>query len=108
MILSSAKIWTVIILLGLGSFALRFLFLGFIGDRRLPDWLMRHLRYTAVAIMPALVAPMLFISPASSEGIDPIRLLAAGATFAVAYYTKKVLASMLAGIFVLYILSFLG
>ena len=108
MILSSAQIWTVIILLGLGSFALRFLFLGFIGDRRLPDWLMRHLRYTAVAIMPALVAPMLFISPASSEGIEPARLLAAGATFAVAYYTKKVLASMLAGIFVLYILSFLG
>ena len=87
MILSSAQIWTVIILLGLGSFALRFLFLGFFGDRRLPDWLMRHLRYTAVAIMPALVAPMLFISPASIEGIDPVRLLAAGATFAVAYYT---------------------
>mgnify|MGYP005993804035 CR=1 FL=1 len=88
MILSSAKIWTVIILLGLGSFALRFLFLGLIGDRRLPDWLMRHLRYTAVAIMPALVAPMLLTAPASSEAIDPVRLVAAGVTFAVAYFTR--------------------
>ena len=108
MILSSSQIWTVIILLGFGSFALRFLFLGFIGDRRLPDWLMRHLRYTSVAIMPALVAPMLLTAPASSDAIDPVRLVAAGATFAVAYLTKKVLASMLAGLFVLYILSFWG
>ena len=106
MILSSSQIWTVIILLGFGSFALRFLFLGLIGDRRLPDWLMRHLRYTAVAIMPALVAQMLLTASASSEAIDPVRLMAAGATFAVAYFTKKVLASMLAGLFVLYILSF--
>ena len=51
---------------------------------------------------------MLLTAPASSEAIDPARLVAAGATFAVAYFTKKVLASMLAGLFMLYILSFLG
>ena len=69
---------------------------------------MRHLRYTTVAIMPALVAPILFKSPASIKGIDPVRLLAAGAIFAVAYFTKKVLESLLAGIYVIYVLSFLG
>ena len=52
----SATVWTVIILLGLGSFGLRFLFIGIVGDRPLPPWLLRHLRYTAVAVLPGLVA----------------------------------------------------
>ncbi|MEM9129118.1 MAG: AzlD domain-containing protein, partial [Pseudomonadota bacterium] len=44
--METSTIWTVIILLGLGSFAMRFLFLGIVGDKELPDWLLRHLRYT--------------------------------------------------------------
>ena len=50
------------LLTGLGVFvlffALRYLFLGVIGSRQMPAWVLRHLRYTAVAIIPALVAPM--------------------------------------------------
>ena len=45
------ELWIVIICLGIGSFALRFAFTGLVGDRKLPDWLMRHLRYTAVGIL---------------------------------------------------------
>ena len=49
------ELWIVIIALGIGSFGLRFAFLGLVGDRALPDWLLRHLRYTAGAILPAIV-----------------------------------------------------
>jgi hypothetical protein len=55
---SDAQIWIIIALLGVGTFLIRFSFLGLIGKRELPEWLLRHLRYTAVAILPAMVAPL--------------------------------------------------
>lgn len=60
--IDAATLWTVIIGLGIGSFLLRFAFLGFVGDRPLPEWMLRHLRYTAVAILPALCAPLVVYS----------------------------------------------
>ncbi|MBV1897311.1 MAG: AzlD domain-containing protein, partial [Rhodobacteraceae bacterium] len=45
-------LWIVIIGMAIGSFALRFVFIGLVGNRPLPPWLLRHLRYTAVAILP--------------------------------------------------------
>ncbi len=90
-------LWLVILGLGLGSFALRFLFLGLVGDRPLPEWLTRHLRYTAVAMMPALVAPLV-VWPAATDGqTDPVRLLAAAATLGVGLLTKNVILAILSG-----------
>ena len=63
--IDQSTLWTVIISLGLGSFALRFVFLGVVGNRPLPDWLLRHLRYTAVAVLPALIAPLVLWPPAT-------------------------------------------
>ncbi len=95
--IDKTELWFVIIVLGVCSFALRFLFLGLVGDRTLPDWALRHLRYTAVSILPALVAPLV-IWPAATEGqTDPVRLLAAFAAFAVGYWGKSVIGAMLAG-----------
>ena len=56
--ISQQLFWTVTILLGIGTFLIRFSFLGILGDRGMPDWVMAHLRYTAVAVFPALVTPM--------------------------------------------------
>ncbi len=94
---SSLEIWTIIVLLGLGSFSLRFVFLGLVGDRALPEWLMRHLRYTAVAVMPALVAPLVVWPSATGGETDPIRLCAALLALAVGYFTKNMFAAMGAG-----------
>lgn len=92
--IDTAELWLVILVLGLGSFGLRFAFLGLIGNRPLPDWVLRHLRYAAVAVLPALVAPLV-VWPAANDGApEPIRLAAACATLAVAAITKNVLAGM--------------
>ena len=56
--MSDLSIWTVIIFLGIGTFLIRFSFLGIIGGRRLPEWALRHLRYVPVAVLPGLIAPM--------------------------------------------------
>ena len=61
--INTGTLWFVIIALGIGSFGLRFVFTGLVGDREMPAWLLRHLRYTAVAILPALVAPQVIWRP---------------------------------------------
>ena len=94
---STAQLWTIIIGLGIGSFAIRFLFLGVVGDRQLPEWLLRHLRYTAVAILPALVAPLVVWPSATGGTPDATRMIAAVATLVVGYFTKNVIAGILAG-----------
>ncbi|MDD9730089.1 AzlD domain-containing protein [Mameliella sp. AT18] len=90
-------LWIVIIGMGLGSFALRFVFLGLVGDRAMPDWLLRHLRYTAVAVMPALVAPLVIWPSATGGEIDPLRLAAAAAALIVGYITKSLYGAVGAG-----------
>lgn len=99
------ELWMVIVALGVGSFGLRFAFLGLVGDRALPDWLLRPLRYTAVSILPALVAPFVIWPSATNGEPDPTRLAAAIATFAVGYLTKNVYLAMGTGAAVLVTLS---
>jgi len=69
--------WIVTLLLGLGTYLIRFSFLGLLGGRTLPGWLLTHLRYVGVAIMPALVTPMILWPAATSGQFDPVRLAAA-------------------------------
>lgn len=100
-------LWIIIIGLGLGSFCLRFMFTGLVGTRPMPDWVLRHLRYTAVAILPALVAPQVIWPIATGGAPDPARLAAAAATLAVGLITKNVLAAIFAGAATLYGLLYL-
>jgi branched-subunit amino acid transport protein len=93
----STTIWVIIIAMGLGSFGLRFLFLGVIGDREMPEWVLRHLRYTAVAVLPGLVAPLVLWPAATGGQPDPARLSAALVTLGVGYATKNVLAAIFSG-----------
>lgn len=94
---SDAQIWIIIALLGVGTYAIRFSFLGLVGDRKLPDWVLRHLRYTAVAMLPALVAPLVIWPPATGGQTDPVRLIAAGVTLGAGYLTKSPIWGVVAG-----------
>lgn len=94
---SQAQIWAIIVGLGVGTLTLRFSFLGLIGRRQLPDWVLRHLRYTPVAVLPGLIAPQVFFPPANDGVTDPARLAAAAVTLAVGYFTKSVIWAIGAG-----------
>ncbi|WP_298858159.1 AzlD domain-containing protein [uncultured Sulfitobacter sp.] len=105
--IETGTLWTVIIVLGLGSFGLRFVFTGLVGDRAMPDWLLRHLRYTAVAILPALVAPQV-VWPVATDGVFDIpRAAAATAALLIGLVTKNVLMAVLSGAVTLYGLLYL-
>ncbi|MDG1471038.1 MAG: AzlD domain-containing protein [Ascidiaceihabitans sp.] len=95
--IDKSTLWTVIILLGVGSFALRFSFLGLVGDRPMPAWLVRSLRYTAVAILPAMIAPLIAFSNEAGTGPDPSRLAAALMTLIVGAATKNVILALFTG-----------
>ena len=64
---SDLTIWLVIVVLGIGTFLIRWSFLGALGDRDLHPWVLRMLRYTPVAVLPALVAPLV-VWPAATGG----------------------------------------
>lgn len=103
----SVTIWAIIIGLAIGSYALRFVFIGFVGDRPMPPWLLRHLRYTAVAILPALIAPLV-VWPSATEGQPDLpRMSAAAVALMVGVISKNVLAAIFSGAATLYGLLYL-
>jgi branched-subunit amino acid transport protein len=105
--IDKTELWIVIIGLGIGSFALRFAFTGLVGDRQLPIWLMRHLRYTAVGILPAIIAPAV-LWPAATNGDFDIPLVSAAIiTLTLGLIWKNVVGSIIGGVATLYILQFL-
>lgn len=94
---SQAEIWTVILVLGVGTYLIRWSFLGVLGRRALPGWVLRMLRYTPVAVLPALVAPLVVWPAATGGAPDPARMAAAAATVAVGVLTRNVMLAILAG-----------
>lgn len=104
--IDGTELWIVIIGLGLGSFLLRFAFIGLVGAQSMPPWVLRHLRYTAVAVLPALVAPQILWPQATGGDLDPARLAAACVTLVAGLVTRSVFAAIFAGAATLYGLLF--
>ncbi|MCA0044317.1 AzlD domain-containing protein [Celeribacter litoreus] len=103
---STFEIWLIIFAMAAGTFLIRFSFLGMVGDRPLPAWVLRLLRYTPVAVLPAVVAPMLLGVKADA---DPLRLFCAAVTLVIGIWTKNVLWAILTGLGLFFTLgAFLG
>lgn len=94
--------WIVVPLLAIGTYLIRFSFLGTLGNRPLPAWLTRALKFTAVAILPALVAPGVFWPAATGGQTDPARLVAAVVTLATGITTRSTMGAIAAGAATLY------
>ena len=92
---ATSQVWIIIVVLGICTYLIRLSFMGLIGDRPLPEWLLRMLRYTPVAVLPAVVAPMLLGSGAHSG--DALRIGAALATLVVGLTTRNVLWAIATG-----------
>ena len=103
---SNAEIWGLIVVIGIGTYLIRFSFLGIIGNRELPPVVLKLLRYTPVAVLPGLVAPL--VLGTGGAPADPARLLAAGVTVLVGWRTKNLLAAIGAGIVTFYGIGYLS
>jgi len=100
--LEGPEFWTAVAALGVATYLVRLSFLGLIGGSELPDWSLRLLRYVPVAVLPALVAPMVVWPAASGGETDPARLAAGAAALVVGALTRRLLAAVGAGMGVLY------
>lgn len=94
---SDAQLWTIILVLGVGTFLLRFSFLGILGNRAFPPWVLRHLRYTAVAILPAMVTPLVLWPEATGGTLEPVRVAAACIALGIGLWTKSPIWAIVTG-----------
>ncbi|SFJ07402.1 AzlD domain-containing protein [Jannaschia pohangensis] len=95
--MSTAGVWGIIAALGVLTYLTRFVFIGIVGDRPLPPWLLRHLRYTGVAVLPGLVAPLVVWPEATGGTPDAARLLAAAVALGVGAWRRDVILAVVAG-----------
>ena len=106
--MNDQDVWLVIIALGIGSYLIRYSFLGILGDRQLPEWLLRHLRYVPVAVLPGLIAPLVVWPTATGGSPDPARLVAAGVALLIGAWFRSVLGAIFGGMAALYLVQYFG
>lgn len=104
--MSTLSIWLLFLAIGLGTFALRFLFIYLFGKIEMPEWLRRALRFVPAAALAALVFPALTHSSGSLDlSINNVRLLAGLGGALVAWKTRNVLLTILVGMILLWALQ---
>jgi len=106
---TAALVWTAVVAVAVGTWAFRasFVFLfGYLAE--VPAWVDRTLRFIPPAIIAAIIAPQLLLADGSpAVALDNERLLAGAAAFVVAWFTEDILATIVAGMAVLWALVFL-
>jgi branched-subunit amino acid transport protein len=102
------NIWVIMIIGGLLTFATRLSFILLLDRIKVPDWFRRGLRFVPVAVLSAIILPeltspnnTLFLSWRNPE------LLAGLIAILVAWRTKNVLLTILAGMAALVIIQLL-
>ncbi len=97
-----------------GTIAVLFLFikgmfLCFVPQSKLPPFFARSFRYIPPAVLAALVAPsILYIRSAGGLNISPVKIAAGAFAFGVAIMTRSILATIAAGMVLLWLFSCLA
>lgn len=99
--MTDAYVWTVVAGLGLVTYLIRFSFLGLMRGAPSP-FLERLLRYVPVAVIPALVAPLIVLDRAGPAVAGAPLWLAAAATLAVGAASRTFAPAVLAGMLALH------
>jgi branched-subunit amino acid transport protein len=104
--------WTILLIIlgaALVTFIPRVLPLMLLSQMELPKWLIRWLKNVPVAVMAALLAQELLLSEGNfSLTENYLKLLAAIPAFIVAFLTKSLLGTVLAGVLFMMVLRFVA
>ncbi len=95
-------IWLTVLLAGVITFATRLSFIALLDRMRMPAWFGRALRFVPLAVLSAIILP----ETASRNGITDVswrnpQMLAAGLAVLVAWRTRNIMLTILAGILAL-------
>jgi branched-subunit amino acid transport protein len=104
--MSQSSLWLLFLVVGLGTFLQRFIFIYLFGKIEMPDWLRRALRFVPAAALAALVFPAL-THPAGHLDISTwnFRLLAGLGGALVAWKSRNVMLTILVGLILLWALE---
>lgn len=101
------NLWLTIIGAGLVTYAIRLSFILVMERLTMPDWFRSALRFAPPAVLAAIVVPALFAGFTPAAPANP-RLLAGACAILVAWRTRNVLLTVLAGMLVFLLLQGLG
>jgi branched-subunit amino acid transport protein len=92
------SLWLVVLLAGLLTFATRLSFILLLDRIKVPDWFRRGLRFVPVAVLSAIILPDLATHNATLDlSLRNPQLYAGALAVLVAWRTKNVLLTILAG-----------
>ncbi|KAB7623929.1 AzlD domain-containing protein [Alkalilimnicola sp. S0819] len=104
--MSAWQIWAMLALIGAGTFALRLSFIHWFSGREVPARLRQVLRYVPAAVLPALVLPaIVYGGDAPGFHLDNPRLLAGAVAALIAFTTRNLLGTLVAGMVLLWLLQ---
>lgn len=99
---SATVLWSAILVIAAGTFALRFSFLYLVGHvESVPPPVEQALRLVPAAVLAALVAPAILVVDGTPAVVGNERLLAAAVAAVVAWRTENVVATAAVGVAVL-------
>ena len=101
-------IWLIILLSGLITYGMRFVFLTSIMPSKLPDWAAFMMKMVPIAVLSTIIIAEIFIIDGQVPPMEENpRFVSGFIALIVAYYTRSVLLTMASGLGFLWLLSFL-
>lgn len=96
------KLWLLILLAGAVTFAIRLSFIALLDRLQMPPWFGRALRFVPVAVLSAIILP----ETATRNGVTDLswrnpQMLAGALAVLVAWRTRNIMLTILAGILAL-------
>jgi len=102
-------LWLTMTAIGVATFLLRLSFISLFEKMQIPDLVRRALRFVPPAVLTAIIFPELLLPRGTLDlSIGNERLIAGLLAAVVAWRTKNVVLTILAGMLILYILQALG
>lgn len=101
---SALKVWAVIVIVGALNYATRLSFIALFARRTMPPLLARALKFVPVAMLTALIVPMVVGSAGHAVLATP-RIVAVLIAAIVAFWTRSTLATLAAGMGVLWLVQ---
>jgi len=100
------NIWPVVLVGGLLTFLIRLSFILLIGQRQVPSWLQRSLRYVPPAVLTAIILPEMLVHGDHLDlSFGNARLLAGVLAALVAWRTRSAVLTILIGMIAVWLLQ---
>src|SRR5579859_3816032 len=100
-------LWLMMLVIGGVTYAIRLSCIGLLGQKEMPALLLKALRFVPIAVLPAIILPQLFLrNNTLALSLQNPRWIAGLLAAVVAWRTRNVLLTIVAGMVGLWVLQF--